>query len=491
MGMDENLHSGEAPTIRGNNNDSVRFTTVTIGFALYWVWIWVMNRSPLLTIVDSSACLGPFGYCAASTAAMSAALLALLPFCSKRGFAQPLMIAVAASGTLGMALLGPLTFFFNELSTASVQMLGWILAGAGSGGCVVLWASHLFAMPSNNKRLGELVASAFAAAVIFLVSTFFELGFFVIVVTLIPAASVLLFAPQERCFDCVRTDRAALPPRACLTIGRICGSLLIFGVAFGLVLAVALQGSDFLLINRISFVAVAVVFLAIILVAMFRPVHNLFLLYRLAAPVVIIGFALLTLAALPGKLLLPSVVISVGWRLFEVIIFLVMIDVIERLNMVSLSSFALGRFMMVFGILIGQSLAYCISGGAPASQSTLIYISAISVVVLSIVNIIFLDLESFRRAELFYNGRSNGGEEAEEELPYDTLEARCAKVAEQYDLTPREAEVFVLLARGRDAKYIEDVLFISNSTVKAHRHNIYRKLDVHSRQELLNIIEED
>lgn len=63
------------------------------------------------------------------------------------------------------------------------------------------------------------------------------------------------------------------------------------------------------------------------------------------------------------------------------------------------------------------------------------------------------------------------------------------RVIEQFELTARQQEVFRMLIRGRNAQYIAEKFFISNSTAKAHIHNIYRKLDVHSQQELINLVE--
>lgn len=67
----------------------------------------------------------------------------------------------------------------------------------------------------------------------------------------------------------------------------------------------------------------------------------------------------------------------------------------------------------------------------------------------------------------------------------------CDAVAEQCGLTRREREVFELLAKGRNAASIEKTLVISNHTVKSHMLNIYRKLGIHSHQELIDSIEEE
>jgi len=53
-------------------------------------------------------------------------------------------------------------------------------------------------------------------------------------------------------------------------------------------------------------------------------------------------------------------------------------------------------------------------------------------------------------------------------------------------LTERETEILDLLAKGYLYKEIAAELFISNSTVKQHIHNIYGKLHVQTRTEALN-----
>ncbi len=74
-------------------------------------------------------------------------------------------------------------------------------------------------------------------------------------------------------------------------------------------------------------------------------------------------------------------------------------------------------------------------------------------------------------------------------LSYETIEQRCTAIAKKYNLTAREKEILVFLARGRDVRFIEEQLFISKNTVNTHRKNLYKKLDIHSQQELLSLIE--
>jgi two-component system, NarL family, nitrate/nitrite response regulator NarL len=64
-----------------------------------------------------------------------------------------------------------------------------------------------------------------------------------------------------------------------------------------------------------------------------------------------------------------------------------------------------------------------------------------------------------------------------------------AQPAEQpLNLTPREAEVAQLVARGNRNKEIARALDISEGTVKMHLHNLYEKLGVSSRTELAILV---
>lgn len=67
---------------------------------------------------------------------------------------------------------------------------------------------------------------------------------------------------------------------------------------------------------------------------------------------------------------------------------------------------------------------------------------------------------------------------------------KCEEISDRYLLSRRESEVLFLLAKGHKAGFIEDKLCISKSTAKTHINHIYKKLDIHTQQELLNMVEE-
>ena len=67
--------------------------------------------------------------------------------------------------------------------------------------------------------------------------------------------------------------------------------------------------------------------------------------------------------------------------------------------------------------------------------------------------------------------------------------SRCRDIAERYGLTERETEVMISYAKGRSYARLQEELHASRGTVTTHLRHIYQKLDIHSKQELLDLIE--
>jgi DNA-binding CsgD family transcriptional regulator len=92
---------------------------------------------------------------------------------------------------------------------------------------------------------------------------------------------------------------------------------------------------------------------------------------------------------------------------------------------------------------------------------------------------------------------SKGGLKSEEiatasdsEVSYiAALTRSCDAIATSSHLSTREHEVLCELARGKTISSIASGLVLSENTVKAHTKSIYRKLGVHTREELLAVIE--
>jgi len=68
------------------------------------------------------------------------------------------------------------------------------------------------------------------------------------------------------------------------------------------------------------------------------------------------------------------------------------------------------------------------------------------------------------------------------------LDTSCREITLRYKLTERESEILRLIALGRSAKYIADELFISHNTARTHIKHVYEKLNIHSKQELIDLV---
>jgi DNA-binding CsgD family transcriptional regulator len=75
------------------------------------------------------------------------------------------------------------------------------------------------------------------------------------------------------------------------------------------------------------------------------------------------------------------------------------------------------------------------------------------------------------------------------ELRADDVTAIVQFLTTTNSLSQREAQTLSLLVRGKNRRSIAQELFISEETVKSHTHSIYRKLIVHSQQELIELCE--
>lgn len=68
----------------------------------------------------------------------------------------------------------------------------------------------------------------------------------------------------------------------------------------------------------------------------------------------------------------------------------------------------------------------------------------------------------------------------------DPIDAAVRAVSGECGLSPKESEVLLLMANGRDVPFIAKYLVVSQSTVRTHNKHIFKKMNVHSRQECID-----
>lgn len=85
-----------------------------------------------------------------------------------------------------------------------------------------------------------------------------------------------------------------------------------------------------------------------------------------------------------------------------------------------------------------------------------------------------------KRLNLEQEGREGCSDNAEDRL--------IARLGDRFNLTEREAEVLRYLAAGYTLKGISNALYVSPNTVKTHVAAVYRKLGLHSKQEVIDFV---
>lgn len=189
---------------------------------------------------------------------------------------------------------------------------------------------------------------------------------------------------------------------------------------------------------------------------------------------VFIAVGFLLFLYLPNTLvvfLLLSVLIRSSLGIFDLFAMITLTFMFKRINN-PIKIFGIGNAALVTGFFLG----YLLSRG-------ILYLDLaqadITVVTLGIVIILLLLLPIVKRqlAQLINDDTV--------EAPVKTI---SASFKPQEPLTPRETELLELILKGKSNKEIADELFISESTVKSHTHNIFNKYDVKRRSELMSRI---
>lgn len=165
-----------------------------------------------------------------------------------------------------------------------------------------------------------------------------------------------------------------------------------------------------------------------------------------------------------------------------------------------------GRAAMEAGLILGigaQSVNYLFSSGGSQSYPILEFLVAFIFISYNLVAMKILNLEKIvshiqktdfvaaPRERLVSAPDTLEEPSASPDAPEKMLDRDVSDyISTTYHLTPRELEIYNLLARGRNARYIETTLCIARNTVKAHIRNIYAKAGVHSQQDLINQYEQ-
>ncbi len=175
---------------------------------------------------------------------------------------------------------------------------------------------------------------------------------------------------------------------------------------------------------------------------------------------------------------------------------------IVRCHLSALRIFGFGRRFAAEGLLVGLVLGWFAFSSNMFGDRTLSFWVVVVVMALIIISTTISTSSYYPGEECPEEAKpgvlrigSNGaivsdhGSSRNVDTGRKYFQLKCDAVAQQYGLSKRQAEVLHLLAKGRNAEYIQRQLVISQHTAKAHIYNIYQKTGSHSRQDLMDLVE--
>ena len=144
-------------------------------------------------------------------------------------------------------------------------------------------------------------------------------------------------------------------------------------------------------------------------------------------------------------------------------------------------SVCVGLFAVELGSALGLALwnVFCVG----IDQAGEHVVSGLALMLLVLVAVLF------ERPQLGWGDVQPGVAAPSNALPVDDYLEVMQRIRADFSLSPREFEVCKLLGRGRNRQFVAAELGVSLETAKTHTTNVYRKLGVHSQQELLDVIE--
>lgn len=202
--------------------------------------------------------------------------------------------------------------------------------------------------------------------------------------------------------------------------------------------------------------------------------------YRILSLLLVAGALLLPLPLLQSEITvrIPHAMNAAAYTCFGMFVWILVSAICAQYGQKRLRIFAFVRATWAAGPLLGLLLGRFIlhtSGLEPLPVFLAMFVAVISLVL--------VNSTVFTESDLVY---------AMNIMPLERrrrFQLKCANVVGRYGLSEREGEIMIMLAKGRNLPFIQDQLHLSKSTISTHRQHIYQKLDIHSQQELMDMVD--
>lgn len=198
---------------------------------------------------------------------------------------------------------------------------------------------------------------------------------------------------------------------------------------------------------------------------------------------------LISVALLPVSAVSPaanSIVLLVSYICFEVLLWSALSEQAYELKIPAIMVFGFGKALLSVGTLIGAA-----NLKASANLSSSFAFGSTAFILLLVTTMVVAYCLWPQEKDIQKTDapvRDKVAPSLEDSKSID-IGNTCALLADCHMLSVREAEVLYLLARGRNATFIAGELFISANTAKSHIRHVYQKLEIHSQQALIDLVE--
>jgi DNA-binding CsgD family transcriptional regulator len=164
----------------------------------------------------------------------------------------------------------------------------------------------------------------------------------------------------------------------------------------------------------------------------------------------------------------------------EILSWMLLADIARTTRVPAFLVFAIGRLAVQAGMFGGQLTGWMCVG-------YIVPFAVVSIFALMLVmGFMFKDQDTL----MVFEAPTPDERQNVEKLAGRSMDEHLAAIADAHGLTQREKEIFVLWATGHGSKYIQDTFTISAPTVKTHVRHIYEKCGVHSRAEVIALLEQ-
>lgn len=363
----------------------------------------------------------------------------------------------------------------------SLVITGIIFTGLGNAALTISWGVLWSGVDVDRIGLHIVVSNLFAGCVYLAVSPLPSIVQILIIIILpICSAATLILSDNEPPRKHPVTSQRSGP-----MLAKALVAICVFAFAFGIGRAYfsPANAASFASVQTFSILGECMLSVAILAAVLTVPKQKIPIrLYRLTTPLMAIGFAFLPFLPDNYKWVSFSAILC-GFHSFEGLVWLLQPEFALNTKSHKFVVFGWGKSLQYFFGFIGVTCGFLIlASGAQFDD----HFSALCVTVCALLIIVSTYVFTEYDLRLFIEPRNVI---AKRELGNNAL--LHDKAADKYGLSTREKEVVILLEKGKSAPVIAEVLFISKSTVKTHMRHIYEKMQVHSKQELLSLLESE